>query len=87
MAPPTQSTLKRRFSFVYDPEYEFALHGFVKDRLKEYNTVVPTWILPEEQENNVTILPTRDFIPDRSTLVKDSQDSRPQVPSASCECQ
>jgi len=59
--------------FVYDPEYEFALHGFVKDRLKEYNTVVPTWILPEEQENNVTILPTRDFIPDRSTLVKDSQ--------------
>ncbi|KAF5096068.1 hypothetical protein D0Z00_002899 [Geotrichum galactomycetum] len=59
--------------FVYDPEYEFALHGFVKERLQEYKTVVPTWILPEEEENNVTILPTRDFIPDRRMLVKDSQ--------------
>lgn len=59
--------------FVYDPEYEFALHAFVEERLKDYKTVVPTWIVPEESETNVTILPARDFIPARQTLVKNSQ--------------
>lgn len=69
-----ESNKDDKIIFLYDPEYEHALRGFVEERLRPtYPNIVPTWIEAEDPDNSTMIPARSDVIEQYKDVVRKSR--------------